>query len=278
MVLMLALLVPTLAFAPVLLHANRELYNTALAGVRMPVRMPGRTYNERSVSILALEAPPTKQAWRNAVIGLLRRPWNAILRRRAGVEARRLQCGGTKYGCDPRTAQFALSAPTVVLDPSGAVVPDELPLANPGVVGELTGGVEHLNALLADAATEDRAVILKFKRDGCSACNSTVVPLATAAAAYAGRADFFTVDFNRNRDFCRQAGIAVVPSAHLYMGGKIVDAMPLGPSKWAEFQARLYQLLGAPDGQLVAPVAPQKKEEDFDDSTLKMAGLFMDLR
>lgn len=264
---LLALLVPTLAFAPALL--NRELYNTAL---------PGRTYKQRSASILALEAPPTKQTWRNAIFGLLRRPWNAILRRRAGVEARRLQCGGTKYGCDPRTAQIALSAPTVVLDPSGAVVPDELPLANPGVVGELTGGVEHLNALLADAATEDRAVILKFKRDGCSACNSTVVPLATAAAAYAGRADFFTVDFNRNRDFCRQAGIAVVPSAHLYMGGKIVDAMPLGPSKWAEFQARLYQLLGAPDGQLVAPVAPQKKEDDFDDSTLKMAGLFMDLR
>jgi hypothetical protein len=101
------------------------------------------------------------------------------------------ECGKNKYGCDPRVDGESLR---VFDDGEGACDEGEraiLAPPAPGVVGELCGGVTQLQHILAEAGSE-RAVILKFKREGCPACNSTIVPLASAAAAYAGRADFLT--------------------------------------------------------------------------------------
>ena len=86
------------------------------------------------------------------------------------------------------------------------------------------------------------------------------LPLASAAHAYAGRVDFVTVDYAQNRAFCKQCALAVVPCAHVYMGGQIVAAMPLGPRAWSNFVARLDELCGAPDGQVLAAQIPADKK------------------
>ena len=168
---------------------------------------------------------------------------------------KRIVCGDTKYGCDPRGPGDFVDE-----DLTEPAIPDDanFALAVPGVVGELNGGVAHLNVLLKDAGME-RAVVLKFKRDGCPACNSTVAPLASAAAAYAGRADFVTVDYTKNRAFCKQCALAVVPCAHVYMGGQIAAALPLGPRAWAKFAMSLEEFVGAPEGELLAAEIPEDK-------------------
>ena len=163
-------------------------------------------------------------------------------------------CGATKYGCDPRGGVDENAPPPSAVERSGP-----FPLVQQGIVGQLEGGVEHLNALLEDAG-EERAVILKFKREGCPACNSTIAPLASAAAAYAGRCDFVEVDYTRERAFCRSCRLAVVPCAHIYIGGELADAMPLGPRAWAKFAKRLGELVGEPAHELVAAEIPSDRK------------------
>lgn len=98
------------------------------------------------------------------------------------------------------------------------------------------GGVDHLQAVLNDAATDtDEAVIIKFKREGCRACGSTNERFAQLAEAYEGRALFFTVDFHACRKFCEQSGIRAVPCVHIYKSDELVSVMGLGPSKWDRF-------------------------------------------
>jgi hypothetical protein len=92
------------------------------------------------------------------------------------------ECGRNKYGCDPRTNSKGE-------DVSRPDLSAGFPALQPGEVGELVGGGAHLQSLLADAGDE-RLVVLKFKREGCKACGSTIEPLRTAAKAYVGRADF----------------------------------------------------------------------------------------
>ena len=167
---------------------------------------------------------------------------------------KKIVCGRNKYGCDPRTGDANVS------DVGPFAADGAFPRVEPGLVGQLQGGTPHLNALLK-AAGDDRAVILKFKREGCPACNSTVAPLASAASAYAGRVDFVTVDYNDNRAFCRKCALAVVPSAHIYLKGELAAAMPLGPSKWQEFARTMEELIGAPDGEVLEAKIPEKKND-----------------
>jgi thiol-disulfide isomerase/thioredoxin len=175
-------------------------------------------------------------------------------------------CGQSRYGCDPRLADQALSSGASDNAATSSEAADfgnqgnPFPQAESGVVGELYGGVAQLNALL-EAAGEG-TVVLKFKREGCPACNSTIAPLASAAAAYADRAAFLTVDYDQNRAFCKRSGLKVVPCAHIYMGGRLVDAMPLGPRKWAEFSSRLEHLVGAPSSEILAAQLPPDKNAD----------------
>ena len=166
-----------------------------------------------------------------------------------------LACGATKYGCDPRTVDD--HPPN-----DDATEVTSFALIVPGIVGELVGGITHLDALLQDAG-DDRVVVLKFKREGCAACKSTIAPLASAAESYAGRVDFVTVDYDRNRAFCKQCALAVVPCAHVYVAGQLADAMPLGPRAWAKFAKRLEEIAGEPDGEvLAAEIPPDKNARD----------------
>lgn len=182
---------------------------------------------------------------------LLVRAIRRLLRR----EKHPIVCGSTKYGCDPRGPDdFADEDFLQPLVPSGT----SFELAEPGVVGELTGGIPHLNALIEDAGM-DRAIVLKFMRKGCLACNATVVPLASAAHAYAGRVDFMTVEYAQNRMFCKKCRLAVVPSAHIYVKGQLEAAMPLGPKKWDDFMKSLGRLVGPPDGAVIDVEVPADK-------------------
>ena len=185
----------------------------------------------------------------NALVRSLR--WSLSLLKRDKKPS--LACGATKYGCDPRVDDdLADDVETPVVDGT------PFSLAEPGVVGELNGGVAHLAAALAYAG-EERAVVLKFKRVGCLACNATVAPLASAALAYAGRADFYEVDYTQSRAFCRQCALRVVPCAHVYMDGKLVDASPLGPRAFAAFAERLETLVGAPSSEVLEAEIPADK-------------------
>ena len=114
---------------------------------------------------------------------------------------------------------------------------------NIGQVNELHGGVAHLQHVIENAGK--RAVVIKFKRKSCPACNSTVERFAAAAERHAEHAQFYTVDFDDCRAFCKQCGIAVVPCAHVYSGNELVDTLPLGPSKWDAFAARLVEIIAA---------------------------------
>ena len=95
-----------------------------------------------------------------------------MLRRLVGggsAEPKPIVCGDTKYGCDPRGPDDfnddSFTEPVITSDTLFT------PMV-PGVVGELMGGIPHLNLLLKEAG-EDRFVVLKFKRKGCPACNAT---------------------------------------------------------------------------------------------------------
>ena len=165
-----------------------------------------------------------------------------------------LACGSTKYGCDPRTQDEGK------LEENPADSSGSYPTFEAGVVGELTGGLAHLTWLLRETGDE-KAVILKFKREGCPACNSTILPLASAAAAYADRALFLEVDYTRNRAFCKLCALAVVPCAHIYVDGKLVDATALGPRAWDKFAICLEERLGEPSSALVAAEIPPDKTD-----------------
>eukprot|EP00322_Chrysochromulina_rotalis_P011908 CAMPEP_0115857816 /NCGR_PEP_ID=MMETSP0287-20121206/15773_1 /TAXON_ID=412157 /ORGANISM="Chrysochromulina rotalis, Strain UIO044" /LENGTH=230 /DNA_ID=CAMNT_0003312053 /DNA_START=48 /DNA_END=740 /DNA_ORIENTATION=+ len=195
---------------------------------------------------------------------ILKRPWKLIKQRKM---RKRLACGATKYGCDPR---IGAEDHTAVL--AATVQTKALPLAEPGVVGQLQEGTAHLSLLLEDAAASGRAVILKFKRDGCPACKSTIAPLDSAAKAYMGKADFLTVDYNELKLFCKHSRIYVVPCAHIYVDGQLADAVPLGPSKWGDFKSRLEELIGQPDGEVLDAEIPNPKAADLDDA-LRTSGL-----
>ena len=188
----------------------------------------------------------------------------SMLRRGGEKEAltssEKFVCGKNKYGCDPRFAPEPVAMREAERKASELKPGESWPLLVPGEVGELIGGVAHLDALLADAAANgNRAVVLKFKRDGCPACNSTIAPLASAAQAYSGRADFCTVDYNAWKGFCRRSAIKVVPCAHIYVDGELLETMPLGPRKWPEFATRMEEIVGQPDGEVLAAEIPEAK-------------------
>lgn len=203
----------------------------------------------------ASQQPPLRVD--NALVRTLKR----VLRRGRGEprEPGAIVCGETKYGCDPRGPEDFVdgsdyTVPVVAADFADVTFPA------PGEVGELVGGVAHLNALLNHAG--ERALVLKFRREGCAACKSTVESLASAARAYSDRACFVNVDYSVNRQFCKQCALAVVPCAHVYVSGQLTMSEPLGPRAWGKFATRLEALLGEPASEVLPADIPEDKSVD----------------
>lgn len=155
-----------------------------------------------------------------------------------------------KYGGDPRMR----AAPPLSMR--------DWPLGGEGAIGDLYGGVEQLQTVLNAAGAADELVVLKFKREGCKACAATAERFAAAAEQHAGRARFFTVDFNMCKDFCfKHCGIRAVPCVHIYHRGELLDALPLGRPSWAAFAERLGALTGvAPRDDAHAAAAEEAED------------------
>lgn len=144
-----------------------------------------------------------------------------------------------KYGGDPRPSYYA-SVENVM----GMGEERSWPLGVPGEVSELYGGVEQLQFVLDACKRENEMLVLKFKREGCPACGATIQSFAEQAAAYNGRARFFTVDYNFCRSFCQRCGIKVVPCVHFYgSDGALTGVVALGKSSWEPFVQRLRELV-----------------------------------
>jgi len=169
----------------------------------------------------------------------------------------------SRYGGDPRIL-IGTHMMGDELDPTRRT----WPTGDEGQVNELYGGLDHLQAVL-DSAGDGEVVVVKFKREGCPACGATIERIAAAAASNVGRARFYTVDYNQCKAFCKQCQIKVVPCAHLYVGGTLVDALALGPTAYADFAGRLAQLMAAlhredePEPEAVAAAEVTTEQRQF---------------
>ena len=150
------------------------------------------------------------------------------LRRPAAQQAAAAAAEAAKYGFDPRDS--------VAEDVD--LVPDAEFAISTGAVGSL-GTVEQLQAALNAADDKQQVVVIKFMREGCTACASTVDKIKSVAKQYAGAGQFYEVNYDESKGFCRQAKVRFVPSAHIYAGNKLVDALPIGKKSWDNFKARL---------------------------------------
>ena len=139
-----------------------------------------------------------------------------------------------KYGTDPRSAASGAS----LIDDSR-----EWPLGKPGQVNSLWGGTDHLQAVLDDAEQRNGLVVIKFKREGCAACKSTVELLKNAAASYANKISFWEVDYHGSKSFCQRAQIKVVPCVHIYGADTLLHVAGLSKSKWSAFSDHLQELV-----------------------------------
>ena len=144
-----------------------------------------------------------------------------------------------KYGTDPRTSKANADGTTFADDRDWST-------GKRGVVNELWGGLDHLQAVLDAARQRDELVVLKYKREGCAACKSTIKLMEDAAVEYEGRAMFWTVDYNTAKTFCQKAAIRVVPSVQIYGDDTLLAALGLGKSAWPAFVERLDELLLSP--------------------------------
>ena len=136
------------------------------------------------------------------------------LRRPAAQQAAAAAAEAAKYGFDPRDS--------VAEDVD--LVPDAEFAISTGAVGSL-GTVEQLQAALNAADDKQQVVVIKFMREGCTACASTVDKIKSVAKQYAGAGQFYEVNYDESKGFCRQAKVRFVPSAHIYAGNKLVDAL-----------------------------------------------------
>jgi len=133
-----------------------------------------------------------------------------------------------KYGVDPRQNKG---------DGSGSTGPWE---HTPGTIGDLDS-VHQLSDAVDKAAAANRFVALKFRRDGCAACAATVEVFEQTAKEFAVSGDFYLVDYDKARGFCKQCKLKFVPSGHIYAQGELQAALPMGKKAWDAFAERIKQ-------------------------------------
>ena len=133
-----------------------------------------------------------------------------------------------KYGHDPRDGKEASE-----FQPDGSYVPP-----GAGSIGSI-GSLGELQSALDAAQSDKQVVAIKFVRDGCLACASTASAYKSTAEQFGAKGQFYEIDFDQNKPFCRAAAVKFVPSGHIYANGKLVAALPLGKKAWDAFKERL---------------------------------------
>ena len=130
----------------------------------------------------------------------------------------------------------------------GAVVADDSALHVEGEEGAVNGRLQtvaHLQAALDVAAASNSLVVLKFVRAGCAACASTREDFAATAKRMGSTAQFFEVDYDASRPFCRACKVKFVPAAHIYTGAALAAALPIGKKSWSAFAEKLEETAAA---------------------------------
>ena len=138
----------------------------------------------------------------------------------------------SKYGKDPRAAGEAVT-PDATFTGSGA-----------GAVGVLAD-VAQLQAALDRGSAAGQVVVIKFVRKDCLACASTRPQFTEMAATYMEKGQFYEVDFDDAKPFCRSCGLKFVPSSHIYAGNSLKAALPMGKKSWDAFVERLTEVQAA---------------------------------
>uniref|UniRef100_A0A7S2JMK3 Thioredoxin domain-containing protein n=1 Tax=Haptolina brevifila TaxID=156173 RepID=A0A7S2JMK3_9EUKA len=129
-----------------------------------------------------------------------------------------------KYGKDPRSETIAAKI--------------DFKTVATGKVGTLSS-IEELQASLDVADKNQQVVVLKFMRKDCMACASTKKQFESTARSYAAGGQFYEVDFDVSRAFCRSCALKFVPSAHIYVANELRAALPMGKKSWDAFVEKL---------------------------------------
>ena len=135
----------------------------------------------------------------------------------------------SKYGKDPRTAGEVVT-PDAAFTGTGT-----------GTVGILAN-VAQLQAALDRGSAARQVVVIKFVRKDCLACASTRPMFTQMAATYMEKGQFYEVDFDDAKPFCRSCGLKFVPSSHIYAGNSLEAALPIGKKSWDAFVERLTEV------------------------------------
>lgn len=130
-----------------------------------------------------------------------------------------------KYGGDPREGKGVAPVPVA---------------HTAGLVGRIES-IGQLQTAIDTAGSAGSFVAVKFMRESCAACASTATLFEEAAAEYA-EAQFYLVDYDQARAFCKACRLKFVPSAHIYQRGELDSALPLGKKAWPAFAERLGEL------------------------------------
>jgi len=142
------------------------------------------------------------------------------------------EAASSKYGKDPRAAGQAVT-PDATFTGSGT-----------GAVGILAD-VAQLQAALNRGSAAKQVVVIKFVRKDCLACASTRPQFREMAATYMEKGQFYEVDFDDAKPFCRSCGLKFVPSSHIYAGNSLKAALPMGKKSWDAFVERLTEVQSA---------------------------------
>lgn len=96
--------------------------------------------------------------------------------------------------------------------------------------------IGELQAALTFANDANQLVALKFKRNNCAACASTVEDFAALAEEYGDAGQFYEVSWEDSKDFMKRCQLKAVPSGHIYGRGELQSAMALNAKKWTDFR------------------------------------------
>lgn len=133
-------------------------------------------------------------------------------------------------------------------------------------VRRLNGQEEFETAL---SKVGDELVVIKYYASWCRACKALGPKVEKIARAYKDkRVAFYELEFETNKEMCKQLGIKVLPWIEIFSSsaGK-VESFSCGPSKASQIVEKLKIYLNGEcplgeDGDATDPAAPRQPSEE----------------
>ena len=139
------------------------------------------------------------------------------------------------YGEDPRE-QFGSSGDERWEGPPAA-----------GTLGSITS-IRELSSAVESAEADSKFVVIKFFAPWCTSCKAIEARFSRAAKAQGADANFYVIDFSKSKALCKACGIKFMPVAHIYAGGALQEAMPIGAKAFPGFVKRMTAVHGELSG------------------------------